>query len=442
MSDEARFGALAAHVFARAGRAGARAAVSGGGERSAFVRLNHGRVRQAGSVTDGALTVAWRVGARHASATVTLSGDDGEDRARLDALCDDLAAVVSSLAPDPHLRRPPGGESSRVVRGGTLPEGPALAAELVDAADGADVVGILAAGPAWRGFADDDGTRHWHEAVSWSLDVSTVAGGDRAVKTTLGGDAWDGARVAGALAEARERAALLTRAPVVKPPGTYAAWLAPAAVVELLDLLSWGDLGGRSQVTGASALARLVRGDAALHPDVHLDEDVAGGLAPAFSAEGFLRQETTPLIASGRHAGALISPRTAAEHGLDTTGADPGEAPVSLSMRAGDLPDSDVLSVLGTGVWVSNLWYLNHSDRAAGRVTGMTRFATLWVEGGEIVGPLAVMRFDGSVYDILGRDLAAIGAVAPRQPSVSTYGSRQLGSVRAPGVLTRLAFTL
>ena len=40
---------------------------------------------------------------------------------------------------------------------------------------------------------------------------------------------------------------------------------------------------------------------------------------------------------------------------------------------------------LGTGLFVGNLWYTNFSDRAACRTTGMTRFATFWIDEGEIV---------------------------------------------------------
>ena len=35
-------------------------------------------------------------------------------------------------------------------------------------------------------------------------------------------------------------------------------------------------------------------------------------------------------------------------------------------------------------VYVNNVWYLNYSDRSACRMTGMTRFATFWVEHGVI----------------------------------------------------------
>jgi predicted Zn-dependent protease len=53
-------------------------------------------------------------------------------------------------------------------------------------------------------------------------------------------------------------------------------------------------------------------------------------------------------------------------------------------MAAGSCP-SRGLKTLGTGVYISDLHYLNYSDRQACRMTGMTRFACLWVEDGELV---------------------------------------------------------
>jgi predicted Zn-dependent protease len=131
------------------------------------------------------------------------------------------------------------------------------------------------------------------------------------------------------------------------------------------------------------------------------------------------------------------------EFGLEANGADAGESFAALVMDGGDLPDADVLAALGTGVYVSNLWYLNHSDRNAARFTGMTRFATFWVEDGEIVAPLAVMRFDDSVYDLLGPRLERVGARVAMLPSMNTYGGRSTSSQRVPGVLLNgLSFTL
>ena len=59
---------------------------------------------------------------------------------------------------------------------------------------------------------------------------------------------------------------------------------------------------------------------------------------------------------------------------------------------------------------MNNVWYLNYSDRSACRMTGMTRFATFWVEHGVIQAPLNVMRFDESIYRMLGEHLLGLTA--------------------------------
>ena len=74
---------------------------------------------------------------------------------------------------------------------------------------------------------------------------------------------------------------------------------------------------------------------------------------------------------------------------------------------------AEVLSRLGTGVYIGNLHYLNWSDRAACRTTGMTRFATFWVEDGEIKAPLNVMRFDETAYRMLGDNLVDLTDFLP-----------------------------
>ena len=87
------------------------------------------------------------------------------------------------------------------------------------------------------------------------------------------------------------------------------------------------------------------------------------------------------------------------------------------------------------GIWVANLWYLNYSDRSACRMTGMTRFACFVVEGGQLVAPLAVMRFDDSLLRMFGDGLLALGNHAERVPDNGTYQERQLASVTTPGAL-------
>jgi predicted Zn-dependent protease len=176
---------------------------------------------------------------------------------------------------------------------------------------------------------------------------------------------------------------------------------------------------------------------------VQMSEDIGAGVAPAFQAEGFTRPANTPLIVDGKLVGSLVSPRTAREFDLTTNGANGGESPEALSMAGGELATSDALAALDTGLAVGNLWYLNYSDRPACRMTGMTRFATFWVEHGKIVAPVNVLRFDDTLYRMFGDNLEALAAERELLLEANTYGSRMLSSVTLPGaLLSELNFTL
>ena len=65
----------------------------------------------------------------------------------------------------------------------------------------------------------------------------------------------------------------------------------------------------------------------------------------------------------------------------------------------------------------------------------MTRFATFWVENGEIVAPLNVMRFDDTVYRMLGDNLAALTTERDLLMSTDTYEARSTRSMRLPGAI-------
>ena len=93
------------------------------------------------------------------------------------------------------------------------------------------------------------------------------------------------------------------------------------------------------------------------------------------------------------------------------------------------------METLGTGLFVSNLWYLNYSDREACRMTGMTRFACLWVENGKAVAPLEVMRFDDSFLRMFGPGLLALTRAVEQVADGSTYEARQLSAIATPGAL-------
>ena len=212
-------------------------------------------------------------------------------------------------------------------------------------------------------------------------------------------------------------------------------------MAEIIGLMSWDGFGIKAQQTRQSPFLRLMQGHASLSPQLSIIENTAEGIAADFEPQGFARPPTVPLIVGGKMTAPLVSPRSAKEFQVPTTGANGDESPTALDMAAGDLPIADVLNALDTGIYINNLWYLSYSDRAAGKITGMTRFAAFWVEKGKIIAPINVMRFDESMYRMLGDNLERLTAEREYLIDPSSYGARSTLSWRLPGALVR-DFTL
>lgn len=403
------------------------------GEESDFVRLNRGRVRQAGHVTQHELRLELIDGARHASSDLQLQGEPAADLALARDELAALRALLPSLPEDPYLAYAATRHDSESVVRGELGERDTWIDTLAAGTGDLDLVGILASGSQAHGFANSFGQRNWHAAASFNFDWSLHGAGNRAVKGRYAGDRWQPAELQARLAAARARLDVLARPPRTPPTGRHRAYLAPAALGELLDLLGWGGFGLKALRTGQSPLQRLADGKLALHPGVTLTEARAGSPAPGFSAVGDLLPPAVALVAGGRFASALAGPRSAREYDVAVNAR--MEAPEALELAGGDLAAADALAALGDGLYLSDLWYCNFSDRNSGRITGMSRYACFVVEGGELVAPLAPMRFDVSVYDLLGGALEALTREREWLADAGSYGRRSTATQRLPGLL-------
>jgi predicted Zn-dependent protease len=404
-------------------------------ESSDFIRFNRGAVRQLTHVDQGFATLAVVRGRRRIECRIALTGRLDADVATLIAERRLLAGALAEVADDPYLLMPEVASHSARHDSGTLPDPAAVVDAVVRSAAGLDFVGFHAAGPVVRAFADSLGTRHWHHVESFHVDWCLYHSADRAVKSSYAGTRWHEPEFGRRIAAAAQRLDLLGRPPRRVEPGPHRAYFAPAAMGELLGMLGWGGFGLKARRTGTSCLMRLAHRDTQLDPRITIAEDTAHGIAPAFTTDGFLRPPAIPLVADGLAADTLNAARSAREYGLPANGANAQEVPESLSLAPGTLAESDALATLGTGLLVSNLWYLNFSDRPACRITGMTRFACLWVENGEPVAPIGVMRFDDSFLRMFGAGLVALTDRAELIPESGTYQERQLSSVSTPGAI-------
>src|SRR5450830_511116 len=411
-------------------------------ESSDFIRFNRGRVRQAGQVQQASLSFKLIDDGRHADLQITLSGEPEPDRQRLADGLQQLREILPLLPADPYLLLNHNAWQSRNVQSHALPDTAQVLEEISRASVGLDLVGFYAAGPISRGFASSDGAFGWHQANSFNFDFSLFHANGEAVKASYAGHTWNSAEFAARFQQARDQLEFLGRPLHKLAPGQYRAYLAPAALEEIISIITWGGFSAQAIASKGSSLQRLYAGEQALSPLVTVDEHISGSLSSAFSSEGYPRSDVT-LINAGQADGQLVNSRSAAEYGLGANSASSDESPSALQMAAGNLAQADILKQLGTGLYISNLWYLNYSDLPAARLTGMTRFATFWVEDGEIKAPVSTMRFDDSVYSLLGSQLEALTAERELLLSASTYSQRNTASNLLPGALVkRLTLTL
>ena len=426
----------------RALAAGERHTLGFAAEDTDFVRMNRGKVRQPGHVAQRYAEVRLIRGARHASHQLSLTGDVRVDVKAIEDAIAGLRSALPQLADDPHLLLPSTVASSRTEHAEATPSTESMLEAVLRAAAGHDLVGILAAGPVYRAFADSQGQRNWHATTTFNLQWSLYFRADKAVKSSYTGLSWRDDELASKMRHAVEQLALISRPPKALAPGKYRAYLPPSALQEVADMLEWDGFSARALETQQSPLAKM-RGSARLDPRVSISEDIASGVAPNFQADGFTRPASVPLIVDGELAGALVSPRTAREFDLVTNGANGSESPEALAIAGGELAARDALAALDTGLAIGNLWYLNFSDRPACRMTGMTRFATFWVENGNSVAPVDVLRFDDTIYRMLGDNLEALTSEREMLLEANTYGARVLSSVTLPGaLLSEMNFTL
>lgn len=411
-------------------------------EASDFIRFNHGRVRQAGHVERVQVLVRLIDTARRVSsqAVITMSPQATNTTALDDALIK-LRETNAVMPTDPWLTWHPQAWTLEERHDTSAVPSEVAMRVIASAAVGADLVGFLMQGPMVFAVLSSVGIALWHSASRYSFEASVYAPApaapDKAAKFHVAGDTFDAQAVEQAIQAAKQQAQVLIRPAMELTPGDYRVWLAPAASAELLGMLSWGGFSASAIKTGQSPLNALEQGQVVFAPAVHLAEALGEAQAPLFDGDGVPRARAIELVSAGKLVNTLISSRSAIEFGLKANGAASHEAPEVGVMQPGDLPASSALDALHTGISISNLWYLNFSDRQRCAITGMTRFASLWVEDGIAQAPIKPMRFDDSLFELLGPQLEAIESESHWLPDTDSYDWRSWGAVRAPGLLIR-----
>lgn len=440
-SMKATFNIVADHILNQLSAA-EEATINLYAEESLFVRFNHNKVRQNTDVEQRSLFLVLQSAGKTATVVFSLTGDASEDCRRADQWLTAVRKEIEELPTDPfQVPLQNNGTSDFTLKGSLLHREEVIQA-IAQPADGTDLAGLYTAGPIISATRNSKGQSHWFATENFFIDYS-LYNGQKAVKGVYAGTEWKQKDFESNLAQCKNQLSLMDRPKKVIAPGSYRTYLAPAAVAEMTTMFSWGALSYNNYKQGGSALQKLADGEASLSPLFSMRENFSLGLTHRFNSLGELSAEQMDLIKNGQLATFLINSRSAKEYGVPSNGAESNEGPRSLEIMPGSLRKEDILRELGTGLYLSNLHYLNWSDRLNARITGMTRYACFWVENGEIVAPIADLRFDESLYDCLGANLLAVTDFQEVEPQVMTYESRSLGGSRLPGLLIKdFKFTL
>ena len=413
------------------------------GENSQFIRLNNAKVRQTGLVDDADIKLKMIANNRTCSGSFTLSGDDVVDLSRGSSEIERMRLESKEILEDPYIVMPSESGSSHEVKSANgLAFNDAVDA-IMPAVQGVDFVGVLANGRMYRGNLNSLGQEHWFETESFCLDYSLVTKEHQMVKGTFAGTDWSQDKYEAYLNNSKQKLKMMELKPVSIETGEYRTWFEPAAVSDFIDMFSWNGISEASIQQGCSGFGKMRHDDVRLSPQFSVSEDFSTGMVPKFNSDGEIAPAVVPIISDGELVNTLVSSRTAAEYNTLTNFAESGEYLRSPKMEPGNLRKDDIVNRIDTGLYLSNIHYLNWSDNPSGRITGLTRYACFWVKGGEIQGPINTMRFDDTFYKYFGDNLEQVGEETEFIPNTSTYGNREIGGTICPGVLaSSFALTL
>lgn len=405
------------------------------GESTTFVSFGGDGVRRAEAVERRLLSVRLVDGGRHASWDLVSSGHLGADLEATVHALERMRALLPSLPPDPVTQLiSADGPSTEAIDDAPVLSPEPIVDDVLHTMGGDDVVGMLATGLLLAGFASSLGQTHWFQRPSFALDWSVHTAGRQATKHTVAGFEWDPAAPERRMRGLPGLEPALRRAPRRLAPGPHRAYLEPAAVRDLMELVSKDGFSARAWHARSGCLSRTLRGEP-LAEAVTWRECAPRGPGPGFDPWGTVKPSEIVLFDRGRPVDPLVGPRSAMELGRTSTGAGYWEQPESLVMDPGQLGRDELLARLGTGVWISRLHYLTPTDFAAGRFSGLTRFATLWVEGGEFVQPIESTRLDESFLDVFGGKLAGLTREREVLLDTLTIDGRSTRSWCMPGAL-------
>ena len=354
-------------------------------EESNFVRLNKARIRQPGNVRQISMSLSLsNRDKRNLKSFVRLNGDFNRDLATLIKTLNYLRRELPDLPKDPYLLFSKSVQSTEICDIEKTINDEENLDYIFSKVSGLDLVGIYSSGYIYTGLANSLGQFNWHSDYSFSFDYSIYNENNNAIKLNYSSKNWINDDFDYILNQGIEKLQILSQPPRSIKKGEYTVYLEPSALNEVIDMMSWGGFSYKANKIGTSPLHLLNKGERKLHPSVSITENIKDGISANFNADGFIKPDKINMISDGKFSESLTSPRSSLEYSVPHNASSTAEYPYSIDMNAGSVSDDSILSTINNGLYISNLWYLNFSDRNNGRMTGLTRFGCFIIENGKL----------------------------------------------------------
>jgi PmbA protein len=293
---------------------------------------------------------------------------------------------------------------------GTSDFGPEQRAKAVKLISGVGRKGGLKASGAFRieenrlAVANSNNVRRFFKGNHAQLSM-TLAGRD-------GNSGWAMAHKAdaseinvSALAKRATEKAVKSRNPISVPDGQYTVILEPAAVGQLLLLLSFMGFGCKTLYQHRSFMAgkigEKIAGD---NFSVYEDPTIDRFNYRPFDYEGVTRKKTG-LIVEGAASGVVYNSYYANLMETQSTGNalsatnSYGPYPKTMSVTAGDSSIDEMIKSTKKGILITHFWYLNFLNPMQTMVTGTTKDGTFLIEDGQVKSAIKNMRTNQSILE-------------------------------------------
>ena len=264
--------------------------------------------------------------------------------------------------------------------------------------------------------------------VGFSLTARTSEGGGSGWASTQVTDA--GELVLDPVGARAIEKALASQNPKERSPGRTTVVLEPAAVRDLLGLLSWS-LDRRGFDEGRSFLNGLVKegtdpiGQALFGEKANLISDPLFRPAPCSTHSGGLPRERKTWIENG-----VLKNLSVGRFWAQKQGIAPQPGPGNLIMPGEGKSLEELIGEVEDGVLITRLWYLRMVQPQTLLYTGLTRDGTFAIKDGKMAHPVKNFRFNESPVNVL-KNLVTSGI------PTRTLGSESARPTHAPALLVK-----